>query len=114
MAKRSLLKRVRPKKMARDGLVAGVVWYTPDAWASLRATAVDPERFEATFDDWLAMADAALRELSNAGVAPRKVLVDAKEFGAWCLRHHEKNEAAARSKYVSQWLRADDDAKRNA
>jgi hypothetical protein len=52
--------------------------------------------------------------LSNAGVAPRKVLIDPTEFGAWCLRHHEKNEAATRSKYVSQWLRADDDAKKNA
>jgi hypothetical protein len=113
MTKLSLLELLRLKKKLRGATVCGVVWYTPEGWARLKATASDPDNFEATFAEWLEMAEAAMVQISRTGLSVRKVLLDPDEFQAWCLRNRERNEASARSKYVNEWLRLHD-AERNA
>jgi hypothetical protein len=104
MKKSRSLRRESPAK--RQPLVTGVAWYTSSDWARVRATAVDPDRFEASFDDWVAMAEKALADLRQAGVAAQKCLVDAEELREWCAAERVSNDAAARARFVSEKLRS--------
>lgn len=91
-------------------MVTGVAWYTSSEWARVRATAVDQERFEASFDEWLAMAEKALADLQRAGVRAQKYPINAEQFLQWCAAQRLNNDAAARSRFVAEKLRSDSDA----
>ena len=43
-------------------MVIGLTWYTEDSWAEVKASATDPESFEASFAQWKAVAVAARRD----------------------------------------------------
>jgi len=90
--------------------VMGVVWYSAPEWARVKAAAADPERFEATYEEWTATAGASLAELRRAGAVPKKVDVGASALLAWCLAHDRPNDAAARAQYVSERMHAQRDA----
>jgi len=87
-------------------MVTGVAWYTSSEWARVKATALDPERFEASFEEWFAMAEKALADLRKAGVDAQKYLVSAQELREWCAEKGVSNDAAARSRFVSEKLRS--------
>ena len=110
MKKPPLLERLRQKKQSRKAIVSGVCWYTESDWARLKKTATDPERFEATFDEWSAMAEQQLLQVQKAGIVPVKVLIDPDEFSAWCKRNAKINKASARAEYVATRLRRADQA----
>ena len=101
---------IRQSAENRGPLVTGVAWYTPSEWSRVKATAADPERFEATFDDWVAMANEALAKLKNAGVDAQKALIDADEFLAWCQDNSLRNDAATRARFVTEQLRSRNNA----
>jgi hypothetical protein len=103
-----LLQRLRQKKQVRKRIVTGVCWYTEGQWARLKETATDPERFEATYEEWSAMAEGELLHLSKAGIIPAKVLIDPDAFSAWCKEKSIPNDASARAEYVSIQLRRAD------
>lgn len=100
-----LLQRLRQKKNERKAIVTGVCWYTESQWARLKETASDPERFEATFGEWNAMAEQALRQMRNSAILPIKVFIEPDEFFAWCKKTSNKNDASARAQYVSVQMR---------
>jgi hypothetical protein len=100
--KPGLLDRLRRKKNLREQRRLGVCWYTEDAWSRIKAEAVDPERFEATYAEWVIMADAALDDLVKTGLRPVKVLVEANAFKAWCVAHNKPNDAASRAAFVAE------------
>lgn len=104
-----LLRRLRKKKHDRTRIVTGVCWYTENQWVRLKETATDPERFEATYEEWSAMAEGELLHLSKAGIIPVKVLIDPDEFSAWCKEKSKRNDASARAQYVSEQLRRADE-----
>lgn len=83
-------------------VVFGVVWYSEENWAKVKASAVDPERFEASYAEWLLMANDTFQKFADHGIKAEKVLVDSDALLAWCLAHVKKNDAAARSKYVAE------------
>jgi hypothetical protein len=87
-------------------MITGVAWYTSSDWSRVKATAVDPERFEATFEEWVAMANEALAKLKNSGVVAQKYLIDADDFLGWCKEKGIENDAAARARFVSERLRS--------
>lgn len=62
MKKSSLIERLRAKKLART-TVMGVVWYTEEDWGLVKAAATDPERFEQTYAEWVAMVTKAIADL---------------------------------------------------
>ena len=103
-----LLQRLRQKKHDRKRIVTGVCWYTESQWFRLKETATDPERFEATFDEWSAMAEDSLLKLRKAGIIAVKVLIDPDEFSAWCKQKSKPNDASARAHYVAHQLRRAD------
>ena len=62
---------LRRPKAGRNSLRVGVGWYTEDEWVRVKSAAVDPERFEDTYGEWLEMAECALADLRAIGNMPR-------------------------------------------
>lgn len=83
-------------------VVFGVVWYSEENWGKVKASAVDPERFEASYAEWLLMANDAFQKFADHGMKAEKVRVDSDALLAWCLAHVKKNDASARSEYVAE------------
>ncbi len=104
MRKPNLLARLRTKKSLRWQPKFGVCWNTEETWSRVNAEAIDPERFETTYAEWVTMAEAALQELIAAGLHPLKVLVDADELHAWCASHDKPNDAGSRAEFVAASL----------
>lgn len=100
MATHKLPVWLRPKAPSRAVKVC-VTWYTEDQWHLVKSAATDPERFEETYADWVAMAEASTTNMLAAGIVTDRVLVVAAELLAWCLAHGKANDAAARSEFVS-------------
>jgi hypothetical protein len=102
--KPSLLDRLRMKKRMRLPPKLGVCWYTEEEWIKIKLEAVDPERFEATYQDWESMANKALEELQQADLKPIKVVVLADELKQWCKIHGKENNTTSRSAFVAELL----------
>jgi hypothetical protein len=104
------MKKPRPPRRHnpenQQPLVTGVAWYTSAEWPRVKATAVDPERFEGSFDEWVAMAEKVLADIRKAGVAAQKCLVNADELREWCAEKGVANDAAARARFVSEKVKS--------
>lgn len=104
MHKPSLLERLRAKKQSpRPAL--GLAWYDEANWAMVKATALDPHRFENSFAEWLAMATQTLDHLKRSGADATPVHIVAAELVAWCRACRRQNDAAARAAYVAARMR---------
>ncbi len=99
MAKHKLPPWLRPKTQRQ--VVVGVTWYTEDEWHLVKGAADDPERFEQTYADWLAMAEESSKSMLAAGIVARPITIVASELLAWCLAHGKPNNATSRAEYVS-------------
>jgi hypothetical protein len=99
--KHSLPPSLKPKAFPTAPHV-GVGWYTEDEWAKVKASARDPERFEATFQEWLSMANNAIEQLRRTGINAEKSFVSSSALLAWCLAHNKRNTAESRAEFVSQ------------
>jgi len=86
--------------------VVGVVWYSADQWDLVKASAADPETFEDSFQEWLAVAEAALKDLLAVGIVGKPYLIHADELPAWCLAQGKPNNAASRAEFVAEKLRS--------
>ena len=72
----------------------------------MKAAAADPERFENSFEEWLAIAEETLFQLQTGGVSAEKFLVNAEELNKWCIENHLENNSSARARFVSEQLQA--------
>jgi hypothetical protein len=77
----------------------------------VKSSATDPERFEATYPEWNAMAVKALAEIKKGGVSASKVFINYDELLAWCQLHNKPNSADSRAEFVSEKLRYKDVAR---
>src|SRR5215218_9881966 len=100
MKKHRISERAEPANQSATSPVVGTTWYTEHEWAKVKATATDPERFENTFVEWLAMAEEAINKLQSSRIVPVKVLITSNDLLAWCLLHKKQNNAAARAQFV--------------
>lgn len=105
MKKPTLHQRLKAKNRTRK-LVVGLTWYDEASWREVKATASDPECFEASFAQWKAMAVAARREFQRSGVLALDYSIVPQEFFAWCAENAQQNNADARAKFVSEKLSA--------
>ena len=85
--------------------VLGASWYTESEWSAVKAAAADPELFERSFAEWVAMAEEALERMRLAGIEPRRVLVKSNELLAWCLVHNKPNNSSSRAEFVAEQMR---------
>lgn len=105
MSKRraTLFRRLRSKHR-KQAMIVGVVGYTAETWAQVKATASDPQCFEDSFEQWQEIALATRREFLRSGVQALEYLIDPELFAAWCEQHQVANDAKARSEFVSEKL----------
>ena len=90
--------------------VVGIAWYGEAEWQQFRAEVSDPERLEATYAEWVEVAEAALEDCRRMGLEPRRVPIHAAEFFAWCRDEGRSPDSEARATYVSEILAAADEA----
>ena len=70
-AKPKLPQWLKPK-LVPSKLAVCVGWYTEENRTKVKASAIDPDRFEETFQEWTYVAEKALRDLRIAGVNAEK------------------------------------------
>ncbi len=100
---------LRPKNPPKT-MQVGVGWYTEAEWAKVKGAAVDSERFEETYAEWVQMAEQALVELQATGVSAERSYIKATELLAWCLAHNKPNDGASRAEFVSEQGRKNHEA----
>jgi hypothetical protein len=105
MRKPTLYQSLKAKRRSQS-LVIGVTWYTEETWSQVKATALDPECFEASFPQWKAMAVSARREFQRSGVLALECQIVPDEFFAWCALNNQENCATSRAEFVSEKLSA--------
>ncbi len=103
MRRSTLTHRLHAKKR-HQAMIVGVVGYTAETWAQVKATATDPQCFENSFEQWHKAAVAARREFLRSGVKAIEYQIDPAIFAAWCAQHQQENNATARAEFVSEKL----------
>jgi hypothetical protein len=106
MKKRPLIQGLRAKKQVKK--LAGVVWYADEqAWAEIKRKALDPELFEASYADWLDMANEAIALLEQSQVVVVKCPLLPAEFEDWCAVKGRENNAPCRAEFVAERMHAE-------
>ncbi|MFQ5737941.1 MAG: hypothetical protein ACE5JX_02930 [Acidobacteriota bacterium] len=97
-------RRGRYSKQYGETLV-GVAWYDRGQWTRLRQVAADPERLEESYEEWVAMAEKAIRDLKAQGMRIQRVPVDAEDLIGWCKEQARRLDTSARAEFTSHQLR---------
>ena len=93
------------QRIPRGTTVTGCAWYRADQWERLREISVDREKLGDTYEEWVANAKKALREMRKAGIHAEKVEVDVEELLAWCRAEGRDVDGKARSQYAAEMVR---------
>ncbi|GAB5604246.1 hypothetical protein [Sideroxyarcus sp. TK5] len=104
--KRAAMFRSLRAKHRQQAMIVGVVGYTAETWAQVKATATDPQCFEETFERWKDVAVSARREFQRSGVQAVEYQIEPQVFADWCAQHQQQNDAKARAEFVSEKLSA--------
>jgi hypothetical protein len=94
--------------MKPSGQKYAFVWYRPETWPRLKATAADANDLEATYDEWHANAESTFNALSRQGMWLEKVEIDIDALLTWCKAQGQTPDATARSTYAVHLLQARD------
>jgi hypothetical protein len=81
----------------------GVARYERDQWARAREVAADPSVLEETYEEWVAIAERAIRTLKAAGESVARVSVNAEELVEWCKEQKRPMDRQARAEFAS-WM----------
>jgi len=104
--KRAAMFRSLRAKHRQQAMIVGVVGYTAETWAQVKATATDPQCFETSFERWKEVAVSARREFQRSGVQAVEYLIEPQVFADWCAQHQQQNDSKARAEFVSEKLSA--------
>ncbi|MBK8386978.1 MAG: hypothetical protein ABTS22_09545 [Accumulibacter sp.] len=94
-------------KTSGQSIAFFVGWYTEEQWGTIKKTAIDADKFEATYAEWLRVAEKALQDLRASGALVEKYYINADDLLAWCLVNNRINEGAARAEFVTQQAKRD-------
>ena len=59
-------------------------WYQREEWEKLKATAVDKDALDDSYDEWKTNATSAIKDLRNDGQLIQKVKISIDQLDAWC------------------------------
>ena len=82
--------------------VVPLAWYEPETYEAIKALMTDGRSFAATYGQWEGQAKQVEAFFVAKGVATVRVLVDPREFAAWCADHHQGLDVKGRLAY-SEW-----------
>jgi hypothetical protein len=88
--------------MSDGTAITGFAWYRREQWPRLHEVASDPDKLDASYDEWLAGAQRAIIQMKLAGVSVRRVDVDV--FLRWCRAEGRPVDSAARAAFVAEQL----------
>ncbi len=95
-------RKSREPKHRTNEVYVGVAWYKTEAdWKEVRAFASDPDQLEETYQEWLAVAEKALKDLASAGVVAEKIYLDSKTLKEWCRNCGKENDSQFRAELAS-------------
>jgi len=83
----------------------GLAWYTPEQWRRMRDTADDVDDLEATYEEWLAQAERAEKEIAADGHQVERVMLDVDELMAWLNETGRRATGASRLVYALELQR---------
>jgi len=89
----------------RDRLGDGVVplaWYERETYGDIKAQMADGQAFADTYEEWELHAKQVEAFFLARGVPTVRVLVDPREFAAWCAVHHQALNVKGRLAF-SEW-----------
>ena len=88
-------------KVNSPATVIGVVWYRPEQWEIMRNVAVDRDKLEDTYAEWLMDAERAVKQLQQRGLRVIKVDIEVADLMLWCENQRFPLDGEARSKYTA-------------
>jgi len=97
------------RRRSNSRVVPGVAWYRREQWAALRELSVDSDTLEPTYDEWLEIAEEALRSMRKAGIDPRRIEVDVFDLKRWCDSQGFALDQSARARYAADVLSREGD-----
>jgi hypothetical protein len=89
-------------------IIIGLSWYNEEEWATVKASAVDPELFEDSYAEWLQMAENALSGMQETGLMAEKYYIKSDELLTWCRSQNKVNNSSVRADFVSAQLQNSD------
>ena len=104
--RRATLFRHMRAQQRKQAMIVGVVGYTAETWAQVKASAIDPQCFEDSFEKWKEVAVSARREFQRSGVQAVEYQIEPQVFADWCTQHQQQNDSKARAEFVSEKLSA--------
>jgi len=87
-----------------SGMFIAFCWYQREEWEKLKATAVDKDDLDDSYDEWRTNASSAIAELRGDGQLIQKVKINIEQLDAWCEDKGVENNSAARSRYAGEML----------
>ena len=87
-----------------SGVFVAFCWYQREEWEKLKATAVDKDALDDSYDEWKTNATSAIKDLRNDGQLIQKVKINIDRLEAWCEDNGLENNSAARSRYAGEML----------
>jgi len=93
----------KSKKKQHVQVKFSIAWYKPEQWQRLREISADADKLEATFEEWLAVAEKALVDFAARGGRAEKIVVDTEELLIWCNERNLPVNGESRSRYAG-WL----------
>jgi hypothetical protein len=88
----------------KEETVVAIVWYRPEQWRRVRDIATDADELEASYAEWLQVAEEKLKQLRSSGLRVEKVDVDSEELILWCNERGRENNGQARAQYAAERL----------
>ena len=87
--------------------VLGMAWYTPEAWARLKA--IPEARVDMSYRAYVRNYEAYVRRFAAEGIKVERVAVDVDQMLAWCHRNGYAVDTTGRTIYGSVLAMARDD-----
>ena len=97
------MKDMKNKMNMRD-MVIGIGFYRREQWPLLLETSVDAQILGKTYDEWLDVVDSSIEKIRAYGIEPELIEVDVNELLAFCEKYDLKNNAEARSRFITELI----------
>jgi hypothetical protein len=86
-------------------LIAALPWYHRNEYPALLKLFSDPDEQGATYDLWLAHAEAIESQLRGAGFSVARIWIRAVPFAAWCKVRNVSPDQRARVTFATEAAR---------
>jgi hypothetical protein len=90
--------------MSQPAEIIAMTWYRREDWERLLTVFADADRLPASYEQWLARAEAKCLEYESDGAAVEKVIIDPETFPVWCRKRELKADAEARARFANDFV----------